>query len=251
MLNTAERGTKLTHLARSSLCYLLMSCGIWKDSTTGLTSSLSQFPLFSLNSRFNLPEQSKHRRAETANLCAADLRRYSNQLFQKLEQPWLKKHAWKDVADAIHQLACSVHDYASLLLKKNKKKLLQIMRSSFQFMLIQIGRSWWFIRLCSKCYQSLLFDTSSCQWSWVLVPSMSQSFSMTCSLQTPQNDTSTWLIYLLQYRIVLFVSHTHLVTTRGTSTCLENFWWCITRWTAQWKWSCHNWNTNIYLSLPH
>lgn len=71
--------------------------------------------------RFNLPEQSKHQRAETANLCATDLRGYSNQLFRKLEQPWLKKQAWKEVADAVHQLACTLHDYAALLLKKRQE----------------------------------------------------------------------------------------------------------------------------------
>ena len=65
--------------------------------------------------RFHLHEQSKHRKAENTNLSAAELQGYSNQLFQKLEQPWLKREAWEEVSTAVHQLACSLRDYACLL----------------------------------------------------------------------------------------------------------------------------------------
>lgn len=78
-------------------------------------------PDFTEFPRFNLPKQSMHRRTETANLCAADLRGYSNQLFQKLEQPWLKKKVWNEVSSIDQQLACSCHHYASILMKKQQE----------------------------------------------------------------------------------------------------------------------------------
>lgn len=99
-----------------------MSCGMVKGCHDRFSKQSKPIPVvFTEFPRFNLPEQSKPRRAETANMGAADLRGYSNQLFRKLEQPWLKKQAWKEVADAVHQLACSLHDYATLLLKKRQE----------------------------------------------------------------------------------------------------------------------------------
>ena len=76
---------------------------------------------FTKFARFHLPEQSKHRKAENTNLSAAELQGYSNQLFQKLEQPWFKKEGWEEVSTAVHQLPCSLHDYASLLVKKRQE----------------------------------------------------------------------------------------------------------------------------------
>lgn len=80
-----------------------------------IPAAFTEFP------RFHLPEQSKHRKAENTNLSAAELQGYSNQLFQKLEQPWLKREAWREVSTAVHQFACSLRDYASLLVKKRQE----------------------------------------------------------------------------------------------------------------------------------
>ena len=54
-------------------------------------------------------------------MSAAELQGNSNQLFQKLEQPWMKREAWEEVATAVHHLACSLRDYASLLVKKQRE----------------------------------------------------------------------------------------------------------------------------------
>ena len=104
--------------------------------------------------RFNFPERSKHRKAETANLSVVELRGYSIQLFWKLEQPWLKKEEWKDISDAVNKLACTVFMTMQTFLWRNDRKLVQITPSSFQFVLIRIARSWLFISLCRKCCQT-------------------------------------------------------------------------------------------------
>ena len=98
-----------------------------------IPAAFTKFP------RLHLPEQNKHRKAENTQLSAAELQGYSNQLFQKLEQPWLKREAWREVSTAICTSLHVVFVTMLAFLSRSDKRLLLIMQSSSQFTVILIA----------------------------------------------------------------------------------------------------------------
>uniref|UniRef100_A0A1X7TME8 Uncharacterized protein n=1 Tax=Amphimedon queenslandica TaxID=400682 RepID=A0A1X7TME8_AMPQE len=77
--------------------------------------------IFNIFTGFNIPEQSKHRKRRTGNICADQLRGFALDLSQLLLECYWERETWKDLKPHFVDLFSSLSCYSEYLIDKNKR----------------------------------------------------------------------------------------------------------------------------------
>ena len=101
-----------------TLCNVLWYIDGWHDTFSAHSCNVPD--IFSQFQGFNLPELSKHRKREHADLNGVELRGLSSDLFAVLLNPFWRRPTWSMFNVHVELLAKSMADYADYLAEKNK-----------------------------------------------------------------------------------------------------------------------------------